>query len=356
VNLTGVALLDAIRYLPSVRTRTAELRGYAELRQETKDALHPLVSLGQLGNSKQPARILELALKRVGPCFLDLNTATGQTCENWEDLCDPANNFEAWRTFAASGENVTPVALLRDGATERPFVRQILAIERDFGAVVVRSRKPAQELAALQAALSAVDDVNNLLIVLDFGFIRGAFEPKETEARRVITALRTIDPGARIAVLSSSYPRNVSVYGDSRGTLEILEREMHANLGGEEVAIYGDHASIYPEPFEASVSRWVPRVDYCLSDAWRWERRRDDAGGFVECARRVVALPDWEPDFADRAWGAGIIRTTATQGFIESGFGSPANWIAARVNMHIERQAGMSAAGEADDLDDDDEF
>lgn len=349
MNLQGPELLDAIRYLPAIRSRQAELRGYSELRQVTKEALHPIVSLGKLGRVNDARRVLETISEKVGPCFLDLNTVAGQACGQWNELCDPSNNYEAWRQLVETQEGITPVALLRDGATERPFIRQVLLIEERFGAVVIRTRRPAQDLPSLQAALSAVNDVNNVLIVLDLGYVRGAVEPKETEARRVISALRSTDPTARVAVVGSSYPRVISVYGDQRGSLPILERELHAQIGGDEVAIYGDHASIYPEPFEPTMSRWVPRVDYCLDYAWLYERRRDDAGGYIECARQVVNSPDWDPGFADVAWGADIIRRTAQSGAVQGGFGSPGNWIAARVNMHIERQATLGAAGGVDD-------
>lgn len=350
MNLQGPALLDAIHYLPVLRSRRAELRGYAELRQETKDSLHPIVSLGKLGRVDDAHRVLEDISKRVGRCFLDLNTATGQACSQWSALCDPSDNFQAWRQLAQTVEGVTPVALLRDATSERPFIRQVLLIENQFGAVVIRSRRPAQDLASLQAALAAVDSVNNVLIVLDLGYIRGAVEPKQTETRRVISALRTTDPSARIAVIGSSYPRSISVYGDRRGTLQILERELHASIGGDEVAIYGDHASIYPEPYEASVSRWVPRIDYCLEDAWRFERHRDDAGGYVACATHIVDAADWDPAFADRSWGAEIIRRTAANQEVEGGFGAPGNWIAARVNMHIERQTHYGRGIDEDEL------
>lgn len=359
MNLRGQPLLDAIRYLPTIRSRQAELKGYSELRPETKAALHPLVSLGKLGRIDDSGRILETVAERVGPCFLDLNTTAYQTCGDWEALCNPADAYSAWREFVRRGDGVTPVALLRDGGNDRPFIRQVLRIEDEWGAVVIRSRRPSIDLPGLQAALAAVDDVNNVLIVLDYGYVRQALEPKEADARRVISALRLTDPAARVVVMGSSFPKSVAAYGENGGTLEILERDLHAQIGGDEVAIYGDHASIYPEPFEPTISRFVPRVDYCTENTWLYRRRRDDDGGYVDAATRVTQSEDWEPDFTDRSWGANIIRLTAENG-PQPAFGSPANWIAARVNMHIERQTevamraydGPEDGGEDDDLDD----
>ena len=309
MNLQGQALLDAIRYLPTIRSRQAELRGYMELQAATKAALHPLVSLGKLGRLDQSERVLTAVSERVGPCFLDLNTSAYQTCGDWEVLCDPADDYGAWRTFVRGSAGITLVALLRNGTNDRPFIRQVLKIEEEWGVVVIRSRRPSTDLPALQGALAAVNDVNNVLIVLDFGYVRQALEPKEADARRVISALRMTDPSARVVVMGSSFPKSVAAYGENSGTLEILERDLHAQIGGDEVAIYGDD------------------------------------GGYVDAATRVIQSEDWDPDFAARSWGANIIRLTAENG-AQPGFGSPANWIAARVNMHIERQTALSLAAD----------
>ena len=65
MNLQGQALLDAIRYLPTIRSRQAELRGYMELQAATKAALHPLVSLGKLGRLDQSERVLTAVSERA---------------------------------------------------------------------------------------------------------------------------------------------------------------------------------------------------------------------------------------------------------------------------------------------------
>lgn len=348
--------LDAMRYLPSIRSRQAELKGYRQLQRATKSSLRPLVSLGKLGKMEDPQKILQTIMESIeGECFIDLNVNPGQMCQGFDILCDPSGNYAAWRDLIKGGGSTTPVALLRDNSTERPFIRQVLQIERDHGVVAIRSRKPAQELATLQAALSAVDDVNNMLIILDFGYVRGSLEPKEQEALRVISALRTIDESARIAVMASSFPKAVSAFGENGGSLDIVERDLHARIGGDVVALYGDHAAIYPEPFEPSISRFVPRIDYCLEEAWLYQRRRTDGGGYVECARSIMSSADWDEQFAEVAWGAQMIRATALSGMIPAGFGAPSNWIAARVNMHIERQLEVSVRGAGISLDDDDE-
>jgi hypothetical protein len=335
--------LDQIKYLPVLRSRQAELRGYGQLRPETKQSLLPLISLGKLGRIEQPERVLETVRENVGgPFFVDLNSNPGQLCGGFDMLCQPADAYGLWRTLARSCEMAVPVALLREGAPERPFIQQVRRIEADYQVVAIRARRPAQDLPSLQAALSAVDDVNNLLIILDFAYIRGSLDLKENEALRIISALRIVDPGVRVVVLASSFPKAVTAYGDARGSLEILERSFHWHVGGDEVSIYGDHCAIYPVPYEPSISRFVPRIDYCTELSWLYERRREDDGGYLACARSIVELPDWDPAFAAQVWGARVIEEAAASATVPAGFGSPSRWISARLNMHIERQVAFS--------------
>lgn len=346
--------LDNIKYLPSIRSRQAELRGYRELRAATKGALIPIVSLGKLGRVADTDRIMQSIAEAVsGRFFLDINSFSGQTCADHDSLCNPDDAFKNWRELAVRHPNAIPIALLRESAAERPFIQQVRRIERDYGIVVIRSRRPTQDLSSIEAALSAVDDVNNVLVVLDFGYIRGSLEARENEALRIITALRTIDSAARIISMASSFPKAVSAYGDTRGSLEIIERDFHWHIGGDAVAGYGDHAAVYPVPFEPQISRFVPRIDYCLDHRWQYERRREDDGGYVACANATIALPDWDADFARRSWGASVISETAIAGRVPPGFGSPSNWIAARINMHIERQVALAARPIVDDEDGD---
>lgn len=343
--------LDSIKYLPCLRSRRAELRGYSELHPETKQGLIPLVSLGKLGTISGVEQVLANVKRTFSKAFIDLNCNNNQVCSDYLSYLDPANNYSAWRDLFSADESFVPTAALAPGGNVRSFIRQIIEIEHKHGVVAIRSKNGAQDLAAMQSAISAVDDVNNVLLILDFGYLRGAIGPRQVEARRLISALRNTDPFARIAIVGSSYPRSVSAYGDQSGALEIEELELHAQIGGDSVAIYGDHSSIYPEPFEPSISRFVPRIDYCLADSWIYRRYRDMNGvsGYVRCANSVLESPDWDPAFAQRSWGAAKIQEAAAG--VPAGFAAPANWIAARVNMHIERQWMSTLIEDDNDID-----
>lgn len=274
--------------------------------------------------------------------ILDLETNAAYACQNCAGFLEPADDFRAWREFLAQYENAVPTALIPPGAPLRNIVRQVVALQRDHDGVVVRSRSPSADLGTLTAILSAIESVDDLMIVLDFGYVRSRINACSVEAAQVINALRGIDPAIRIVVMGSSYPKSAAAYGESGAHLEIEERQLHLTLGGDTVTIYGDHGSIHPEPFEPSQARFVPRVDYALPDEWIFRRARADRGGFVECASQIAALPDWDDDFANQCWGARKIREAAAG--IMDGMGSPGPWIAARVNMHLWNQARYEPA------------
>jgi hypothetical protein len=344
--------LDTLSYIPALRSRQAELRGYRELRAEIKDAVIPIISIGKLGRTSESADVAAKVSECIDrPFFADLNTFAEQQCSDWQALASSDGNFQTWREYVATMENAVPIALIRDGAPERAFIRQVLAIEANHNVVAIRSRRPAAEFPLLQTAISAVEDVNNLLVILDLGYIRASIDAKEVEASRIINGLRNVDASVRIAVISSSFPRSISAFGEEAGQLEILERDLHARLGGSDVSIYGDHAAIYPEPFEASAARWVPRIDYATGEAWIFRRHRADDGGFPRCARELIAIPDWDVEFSQQNWGAASIRQQSTAEEPLPGFGSPSAWISVRVNMHIERQASVGGSS-ADDFED----
>jgi hypothetical protein len=330
---------DQYKYYPSLRTRLWELRGYRELGAEDKTKLLPIMVLTRHHQQtlvSPVGDIIQGALEER-PFILDLEMSPLLACEDHAALCNPTNSFAAWRSFAERFEHAIPTALLPAGAPPRDVVQQVRKLEEAVGKVAVRSRAPAGEMGLLSSILNAVDSVDNLLIVLDFGYVRSRVPAVVVEAAEAINSLRAIDPTVRIVVMGSSYPKSAAAYDDAGAVLEIQERTLHGAIGGDTVAIYGDHAAVYPEPFEPMQSRFVPRVDYALPDSWIFRRVRADMGGFTECARQIVALADWDPELVVRgAWGAAKIEAVS-RGDTTS-MGSPGPWISVRVNLHLWQQ------------------
>ncbi|MBF0167722.1 MAG: beta family protein [Alphaproteobacteria bacterium] len=331
---------DAYSYYPSLRTRSAEMRGYKELLDADKNALLPILVLSLAGKAKTIAEMAANTSGLMGERLFiaDHTKDKGHYGEDSKALLHPGNDFEAWRRLAREAmPNAVPVALITEAAKPRDVARQSVKIEQACGRVALRIRDVARDVPKAVAAINAVDDVNNVLTIVDVGYIRGNEGAKLRETVEAINAIRDAAAEARIVTMSTSYPRSVAAYGDDGGSLEILERRLFAGLGGADVAIYGDHASIHIEPYETKARGWVPRIDYALSDAWFYRRYRNDDGGYKKCAKEIMGSPDWDPELLKQGvWGAKMIAEAA-KGKLE-GLGSPAVWIAARVNLHLHQQ------------------
>ncbi|MFK8251971.1 beta family protein [Ancylobacter terrae] len=342
-----MADFDAFKYYPSLRARMWELRGYKELGGLDKDALLPLFRLTRHHRTvgvEAVAGIVE-ASTEGRPYIIDLELHPLLACADAATLADHTNGFEPWRRFIQERNGAVPTALLPTDAPLRSVVQQVTRMEQSFGKVVVRTQSPIADLSRLSAILSAVDSTGNVLVVLDFGYIRSRLAAVSLEVATAINTLRGVDPATRIVVMGSSYPRSAAAYSDSGTTLEIEERTLHALIGGDQIAIYGDHASIHPEPFEPMQSRFVPRVDYSLPTAWIFRRARADQRGFIRCAEQIVDLPDWDASLPEQhVWGAVKIKD-ASSGNI-AGMGQPGPWIAVRVNLHLWQQIHFSENGD----------
>lgn len=342
---------DEYSYYPSLRTRMWELRGYRELDAADKDSLLPIFTISKHARTVAASAVFDVLTRSTEGRnhILDLESNPIFACSDVAQLLDPTNAFSNWRDFVEARDNVVPTALIPTSAPLRDIVRQVVEFERLDRQVVLRSRNPLTDIPVISAILSAVDSVSNLLIILDFGYIRSSVSLKAREAANAINAIRNVEDSARIVVLGSSYPRSAAAYDDVGATLEIEERTLHETIGGNPVAIYGDYASIHPEPFEAGASRFVPRIDYVTPNAWIFRRIRENLGGFTECARRITALQDWDDTLVPQVWGARKINDAAN-GDIDS-MGTPGPWIAARVNQHLWQQMRYQEAPTADDFD-----
>lgn len=329
---------DDFRYYPSLRSRLWEMRGYAELPYEEKTKILPIIPLASHHRTR---KIEDVAAKVRGyfgglPRILDLEQSPVYSCDEYRMLLNPDRGFAAWRDFVISQPNSIPTALLSADASIRDIVQQVRLLERHAGKVVIRSRLPTLNLPTMKAIISAVDDVNNLMMVLDFGYVKSKASKVVLEAADVINSLRDSNDVVRIVIMGSSYPKSTTIYDEAGAAIPIQERAIHAALGGNAIAFYGDYGSIHPEPMEPTMARSVPRIDYPLPDAWVFRRIRADQGGYIKCAELITDLTDWQPDLVGKVWGADKI-SAASVGDIAS-MAAPGPWIAVRVNLHLWQQ------------------
>lgn len=346
---------DEYNYYPALRTRAAELTGLKNLSAAHKEKVLPLVTLGKWPRSDDIQASLEKAVDAMGdlPLLLDVTREPKHHTQSSQALLAPEGNFEAWRRFVSQYEQVVPVVQITDEAKLREIIVQAREFERERGSLAFRIINLHRDISKVISALVALESPASAMIFLDVGYIRGNLPLAAAAAIGAINQVRQEVPEAIISVLSTSFPSSVTAFCQQtpeRGVIDIMERELFESLGGSDICIYGDHSSIHAVVYEDVGGRFVPRIDLPLDDAWCFERRPGaDSSGYVDAANAILLA---YPNIAEAdSWGAEMIRNAA-RGEI-AGMGSPAKWIAVRVNMHIARQIDLS---ESLDLGADEEY
>lgn len=350
---------ESYKYFPALRTRQAELKGLQELNQERKAKVLPLLTLGKWRQSPDFCRSAEKADESMTglPFFLDLTTDGRHLAEKISQLRDSSNGFRAWRNFANQYDRAIPVVQFANGARIRDVVRQATAIEEEKGKVGFRIRDFGADVTPVVSALSAMEDPRNAMVFVDCEYIRGAVAAYVAAAVSTINALRTEFPESFVCVLSTSFPASTMPFADAsqqRGSIDILERDLHARVGGYSVASYGDHGSIHSVIYDdVPIMRWVPRIDYPRESDWYFERRPGTSpdSGYQSAAQALVELDD-EIGTRD-IWGEQKIIETANGSHLAR---APGPWIAARVNIHLSRQIDLSDRLNANDPYDNDDY
>lgn len=337
--------LDDYLYIPALRSRAAELTGLKNLDDEVKKGILPLITLGKWPKAEDIQSSLEKAKDAMGghPFILDVTREATHHNESSKRLLDPSKSFERWQKFVEPYEFVVPVVQITEDAKVRDIVSQARFFEQEKGQLAFRLTNLEADIEKMVPALATLDAPEHALIIVDVGYIRNALPIATSAAIRAVNRIREEISEALIAVISTSFPQSVTSFTSDtngrRGNIDIQERELFGNIGGTEVCIYGDHGSIHSVVYPDSMGRYVPRIDLPLDDAWYFERRPDTGSeGYVDAAKAILTRHPWVQDRSE--WGAEMIRQAAA-GQIE-GMGSPAKWIAVRVNLHIARQLALS--------------
>lgn len=335
------------KYVPVVRTRAAELKGFAQLSRSTLDALLPLIELTKSRRSKtNPSGAMSkcidavLAILADRPFIADLASFESLQNQEIDKLLDPAASFRNWVRFATSvlPSTCIPVAHLTDPFDPLGFSLQVEQLVAKNGWIAIRMPVDYAQAEEISPVLSSVlDGMEKVILLVDGGFVH-----KDAALQGYLNCKAAFDrfgsPTGFSAALNSSFPASVATGGygeDSQGEFSLAEVEIHDNLKKNlrrPKLLYGDYASIHPKEFEGTVTNWVPRVDVPLDRKIYYHRYRRPEGGYSKAAkfarddRRYVPLDCWgQENIFDAARGM-------PQGK------SPAHWIGVRVNFHITRQ------------------
>lgn len=334
-----------MKYMPIIRTRAAELRGFRELSAAVHDSLFPLVELTRSRrSSKNPGgdiqKSIDATVEILGdrPFVVDLTTLASQQNSEFNQLLDDTDAFQGWTNFARDHLPPTcvPIVHLTDPFEKSDFTPQVERLLRRFQRIAIRVPTSYMELAEVISTLEAeLDSLEKVVFVLDAGYVTAKSLPGAQGRLSEMLGDLTGNPPHWLSVTSSSFPSSVTSVGggDEVGELVLHEVELgNALLEVHPDLRYSDYAAIHPLDFSGTVANWVPRVDVMLDQKFYYYRYRRTAGGYPFAAaeargdRRWVSLDCWAQDNINAAAGGN------SRGM------SPSFWIANRVNFHISRQ------------------
>jgi hypothetical protein len=342
-------MLEQFQYCPSLHSRVAEIKALAQLPAATKDRLFPLIICRPWPNAKSLSRTWEkVGIALGGRRFaLDLDVTKRNSggrlaaSNEFDDLFTVRNGFARYYDVVASIAEAIPVLRVSDGEVLQ-FEAQCRNIDRlDRGLVVrIQYGLVSNPISLIRQVFARFQDVS---FFVDAGWSRDILG-REAWVSGIIAEITRNHPEIEVVVSGSSFPDSFSSIGD-RGIIPVEERRLFDNLArrhNSATLIYGDWGSTRPPSTEQIPMRNIPRIDLPMPNQWisfRRDKEVDEHEDYAEIASRVIADIDW-PSGLD-IWGTYTIEWTASgePGAIRS----PATAAAARINIHLHRQAFFGA-------------
>ena len=354
-------VLEKKGYVPTLAIRASEMNGLEFLPGATKERMTPCILLAPWAKSSTLERALD-RVQRAYPnrnYFLDIDRDYQSTnLESWPQqelahLLDPANAFANWVEFVGQHERVWPCIQSRD-LTEAEIRQQIEAIQalgRPYFMRIVRDRFPSNigEIVSAFAAGGAAD----FTIILEGGWTRDPLSLAVWFEGVIAVSLQEIDADVPVVLSCTSMPKMFSAFSGIT-PVPFRNRQLVDQISSRSnrtTVVYGDWGSTRPREPGGFANRPLDRIDYPTGDAWFIARNKDEEWDFEAAAKKIIENSDvWDGNLG--IWGEEMIyQTTINE---EIGIDTPQKNVAARVNIHLHRQAFYGQPGlDAKNFDED---
>lgn len=335
-------------YVPTLAIRASEMNGLQYLPKATKERITPCILLAPWANSSTLDKAIERVEKayRGQRFFLDIdrdyeftNLESGAQ-QRLVELLDSSDAYAHWCDFVNSHEWVMPCIQTR-GQSEAEIRRQIERYQvsgRSYGLRLYMNRYPSNvnEIIAALAAVGTAD----YTIILEGGWTRDPLSLAVWFDGVIGGLLDPIDADVPIVLSCTSMPKVFSEFDGGVSSVrfsnhQLVDQIRKARSNRRSRIVYGDWGSTRPREPSGFGSRPIDRIDYPAEQSWCIARNRKDEWNFQRAAEAILASPEWEGDLG--VWGEEMIEATAINE--ELGIDTPQKNVAARVNIHLHRQA-----------------
>jgi hypothetical protein len=345
-------MLAGKTYCPILHARVAEIKALERLPEPTKDLLFPLV----VGRPWPNAKHLSKTWEKVSAAFgarrfaLDIDpfkrnsSSEKPAATEFNSLFDSSDGYANYYAEVEGVEAAIPVLQLTDGFLP-DLARQLEHVERLDRGVVLRVQRDfcAQPTLLVPHVLEAYPEA---VIFVDLGWSTDLLG-HELWASGILETLAEGDPEVEIVVAGSSFPE--AFKKKARDEISAYERMVFDSLvrrHNSVVITYGDWGSTRPPRLPTPMGTIPPRIDVPMTREWI-SFRSEDGEDFDDVARRAVSDGMWPSGL--NIWGTYMIEGTA-DGVPDAIRGQAAS-AAARINIHLHRQAHFGVAGSFGDRD-----
>lgn len=335
-------------YYPILKTTVSEIRALKQINcASSSSIIHPIFELTKARKSKYDEigdvlkRVQEIKqIVKKNHFYLDLTSEESLSNSQIESYFDDFNYFENWRTFIESlvedGLKVVPVIQAFDDSTLEELTYQMKFFSKLCGSFAVRI-KPEYLDMGISARLVQASQGFDFTTILDAEFINNDnLKYSVSMFSQFINQCQTDNLKLKnVIVCSSSFPSMVDHKNKDEGKFKVYEKKFYSELSSNHSKLklqYGDYASVHPFRNEVTAYNWVPRIDFPTSSFVIFCRKQRNAGGYKNCANRLIDNLDYKNN-PIKCWGSQEITDACSK----PNGKSPSYWISVRINIHMSR-------------------
>lgn len=343
-------VLENTTYVPTLAIRASEMNGLEFLPGATKNQMTPCILLAPWANSLTLQKAIERVERafRHRKYFLDIDrdyeftNLESPPQKELVELLNPQNAFENWCRFIIEHEHIWP-CIQTHGQNENGIRAQIERFQTAGRAYCMRIsmyRIPANivEVVSAFAASGAAD----FAIILEGGW---TFDPLSLAGLfdgAIAGFLQGVDATVPTILSCTSMPKMFTNFDGGITPVSFTNRMLVDQIrqrSNRARIVYGDWGSTRPREPAEFASRPLDRVDYPTRNTWNIARNKTQNWDFRDNASAIVGHRDWDGHLG--IWGEEqILNTTISPAL---GIDTPQKNVAARVNIHLHRQAFYDA-------------
>lgn len=347
-------------YVPTLAIRASEMNGLEQLPSLTKDKMRPMFLLAPWATANTLTKAIERLEKAYPkrPYFLDIDKNYSFTNlesaaqQELQALSRPNNAYENWREFVSSFPNANPcIQTHNQSSTE---ISQQISAAQDAGkefCIRIENNRFPTNFDEITEALNRVGTAD-YAVLLEGGWTKDPLTLFAWFSGLVNGVLSEIDANIPIIISCTSIPKEfTSITGHTSVPFNnrTLVNQI-ATTTNRRFVLYGDWGSTRPRDNRGGGQRPIDRIDYPTDNSWVIARNKESNWTFRDAAKDIIEKSGfWDGHL--NIWGENMIEQTAVN---ESfAINTPPKNVAARVNIHLHRQAFFGNQIDNIDFDED---